>query len=311
MKRLLILILAVLLTLPGCGFQPPDLSDPVVETVIPTPLPEPVTPLPQPEPEPLLPVSVQVPVLLYHAFSPDREGAVSYTWVSVPMLEQQLAALKEAGYRSVTLAQLADFAETGAPLPEKPVVITADDGYLNNLTLAAPVFEKYGFTLSVAVIGVSEGKESYKDTGTPIIPHFSLDQARPWVEKGVVELFSHTYDMHQSALDGADYRLSVLPREGESDVDYRSALALDFAKSAAQLGDMCAPALAYPHGRWTEEAEKAAKEAGFAVTMTTQPGTNTVTSGDPGSLRLLNRNYVEDSTTGADLIALLEGLETK
>ena len=158
----------------------------------------------------------------------------------------------------------------------------------------------------MAVIGVSEGRDTYKDTGTPIIPHFSLEQAKPWMDKGVIELFSHTYDMHQGDLDPAGHRHSVLQLEGESEADYLAALKADFSRSAQQLEGVSAPALAYPHGRYSEQSEQAARECGFAVTLTTREGGNTVTSGKPESLYLLNRNYVKEETSGTDLIALLQ-----
>ena len=65
-----------------------------------------------------------LPVLLYHAFCPEESGVSSSVWVSADRLEEQLAALKEAGYRSVPLADLI----AGKRLPEKPIKrITPDD----------------------------------------------------------------------------------------------------------------------------------------------------------------------------------------
>ena len=245
-----------------------------------------------------------LPVLLYHAFCPEESGVSSSVWVSADRLEEQLAALKEAGYRSVPLADLI----AGKRLPEKPILITADDGYLDNLTVAAPIFEKYGFTLAVAVIGVSEGKDTYKETGVPIIPHFSLEQAQPWVEKGVIELFSHTYDLHLGDLDPEGHRHSVTRLEGESDEQYLEALRADFDRSMAQLAGLGVPALAYPHGEYSEIAEQAARDAGFQITMTTETGINRITPGRPEDLRLLRRNMVTNRETGADLVAGLEAM---
>ena len=250
---------------------------------------------------------VDLPVLIYHAFCPEDSGVISESWVSADRLAEQLAALQAVGYRSVTLADLA----AGSKLPDKPILITADDGYLDNLTVAAPIFEQYGFTLSVAVIGVSAGKETYKDTGTPIIPHFSLEQAQPWVERGVVELFSHSYDLHQGDLDGPDHRHSVTRLEGESDEAYRYVLEQDFRRSLEQLGTLGAPALAYPHGEYTEISERAARAAGFRITLTTETGLNRITQGDTENLYLLRRNMVTQKQTGTALVQLLQDLKAE
>ena len=48
------------------------------------------------------------------------------------------------------------------------------------------LLEKYGFCANIAVIGVSIGHTTYKDTDIPITPHFSLEDARPWIERGVL-----------------------------------------------------------------------------------------------------------------------------
>lgn len=249
---------------------------------------------------------VKVPMLLYHAFCQEEEGVISEAWVSADRLEEQLAALKDAGYTSVKLADLI----AGSELPEKPIVLTADDGYLDNLTVAAPIFEKYGFTLSVAVIGVSEGKETYKETGTAIIPHFSLEQAKPWVDKGVIELFSHTYDMHQGDLDPKGHRESVKRMEGETPEQYKAALEADFAKSLAQLGDLGVPALAYPHGAHTPEAEQAARAVGIKLTMATQSGMNYLVPGKtPEKLLLMNRTTVTQKHTGEGLLNAIANLK--
>lgn len=54
------------------------------------------------------------------------------------------------------------------------------------------------------MIGVSIGRTTYKDTDIPITPHFSLEDARPWVARGVLTVTTHSYDMHQvTAVDGA------------------------------------------------------------------------------------------------------------
>ena len=96
MKKLVLLLLAALLLTAGCSSRIPSPEDP------------------DPAPVTVTPVTAQVPVLLYHAFCQTPAEAASYTWVSVPRLEEQLAALQAAGYCSVTLAQLVNFVQTGA-----------------------------------------------------------------------------------------------------------------------------------------------------------------------------------------------------
>ena len=112
---------------------------------------------------------VEVPVLMYHHISDD---VTSSAVVTAETFERHMAALLDEGYSPVSLRELSDFVHGDGELPEKPVVITFDDGYMSNYELAFPILKKYGSKASVFVIGSSVGKSEYKDTGQPIIPHF-------------------------------------------------------------------------------------------------------------------------------------------
>lgn len=257
----------------------------------------------------------RVPILMYHAFTGDPADVTASTFVSAPAFEEQLQALREAGYETVSFADLINYVYSGGGLPEKPVVITFDDGYASNLAIAAPLLEKYGFSASIAVIGCSVGRDTYKDTGAAIYPHFSLEEAGPWVESGVIEIISHSYDMHQSAsLDGADCRQGVLPLPGESEADYIAALTADFTRSKEQIEGglgVEAAAFAYPGGHCCETAEIVLHDLGVRVTLTIEAGTNDVIRGVPQSLYQLRRCWITDDMSGQDLVDLLQSLETE
>ena len=259
--------------------------------------------------------AAEVPILLYHAFVETAAEVTGNTMVTTETFEAHLKALTEAGYETVTLAALEDYVYHGTPLPEKPIVLVADDGYTSNLTLAAPLLEQYGACMSVAAIGCSVGKDTYKDTGEAMFPHFGLEEALPWVEAGVIEVISHTYDMHQvPERDGEDCRISVHPRKGEDEAEYVAALTADLTHSRQQLEEGLhrpVTALAYPNGEYTEIAEIVAHTLGFRITMTIEKGTNQLVPGLPQSLYQLRRNWITDDMTGQDLLDLLRNLETE
>lgn len=87
-------------------------------------------------------------------------------------MRRRSRALSEAGYTGVSFDELQAYVLRGAPLPEKPVVITFDDGYESNYTLAYPILQKYGMKATIFAIGVSFGTDHYKDTDYAITPHF-------------------------------------------------------------------------------------------------------------------------------------------
>jgi len=86
---------------------------------------------------------VSVPILMYHHIAPLRRGS-SLLCVSPTQLAAQLAYLRSHGYHVVTLQQVYDAWMNGASLPARPVVLSFDDGYLDQYRNAAPLLRRYG-----------------------------------------------------------------------------------------------------------------------------------------------------------------------
>lgn len=246
-------------------------------------------------------------VLMYHHFDSQVNGD---TVVSPAAFREQLEALQAAGFTAVTLSQVRAYVEDRQPLPSKPVLITMDDGYTSNLTLAAPILEDLGMCATVFVIGINEGESIYVHSGKPLAPpRFSYEEAAPWVRKGVLDLQSHTYDLHQLASYGYSGRDGVLPLEGESDQDYQAVLREDFAEFRRRREGRAATelmALAYPFGYWTREADKLLEEEGISLTFTIQARSNLLVQGDSSCLRLMGRYNVTNGISGHALVRMLE-----
>ena len=247
--------------------------------------------------------SCRLPVLMYHHLS-DNPNPV--TTVTPERFREQMTALKEAGYTAVTVQQVIAYAEEGASLPDKPILITLDDGYTSNLELAAPILEELGMCATVFVIGINEGEAVSPFTGDPMKPpRFSYEEALPWVEKGVIDVQSHTYGLHRNMNGGAD-RDGVLRRDGESREDYRAALLADAGQAAQRRAGRGLPtelvALAYPYGFFTQEADRVFQEAGYKLTVTTQEHVNRLYRGSSACLRMLGRFNVNEDMTGEILL---------
>jgi len=249
--------------------------------------------------------SCRLPVLMYHHLS-DNPNPV--TTVTPDRFREQMTALKDAGYHAVTVQQVIAYVEEGASLPDKPILITLDDGYTSNLTDAAPILEELGLCATVFVIGIDEGEDVAPHTGQPMdLPRFSYEEALPWVEKGVLDVQSHTYDLHQADRDG---RKGVLRQEDESREDYRAVL-LEDARMAAQRREGHGlptelEALAYPYGYFSWEADRIFQEAGYRLTVTTQEHVNRIYPGKSGSLRMLGRFNVNQDMTGEILLQRIQ-----
>ena len=255
----------------------------------------------------LTPKGTVVPILMYHHFD---DTVASDATMTPAAFEAHLAALSQAGYTAVTFQELLDYVNGDGDLPDRPVCITIDDGYLSNYTVAWPLLERYGMKATIFVIGSSVGRDHYKDTGYSIIPHFSWAQAEEMLASGTVDIQCHTYDMHQYApYEAGAARPNILPLEGESEADYTAALTADTerfqAEYEAALGRR-AWVLAYPTGVYSDLSEKVLHALGFSVTLTTEGAkVNRILPGRPESLYALGRHDITEAVTPDALLAML------
>ena len=82
-----------------------------------------------------------VPILMYHSVCNNRRVHSEYR-ITPETLESDLVYLKEHGYTSIFVGDLVAYVYEGYALPDKPLIITLDDGYLNNYTEGLPLLEK-------------------------------------------------------------------------------------------------------------------------------------------------------------------------
>lgn len=254
-------------------------------------------------------VSRDVPVLMWHNLAQESSGDMT---ISVDTFRAQIEALHEAGFKIVSLQQLYDYVHFGTELPEKPIVLTFDDGYFSNYEYAFPILQEYDMQATIFAIGVSVGKDTYKDTDHAMTPHFGADEAREMVDSGLISVQSHTFDMHQwpPFEDGnAQVRETLLPFDGEADADYEAAVEADFAESRELLESITGQpvnALAFPEGAYVTLTQDALRSAGAGLTFTTVRAVNTVVKGLPQSLCAMPRFGMTESTDMTALVAELE-----
>ncbi len=224
-----------------------------------------------------------LPVLMYHSL--DRDGGGYST--TPEEFENHLKALQSEGYTSISLSELKAFVNGEGSLPEKPVLISFDDGYENNYSHALPLLKKYKAKAVFFVIGKSLGKSIYDD-GKPMTPHFGLNQALEMEASGFAEIQSHTYNMHQAqGRDPEPVRPGVLSLDSESEREYIGKLAED----AIEFSEKVKPvyALSYPEGFYSELSELIFSEHGISISFCSENRINTIVRGLPQSLRLLGR----------------------
>lgn len=248
--------------------------------------------------------SVRLPILRYGELV---DGAAeTEEQVSAAAFAEQMQSLYEAGYSPIDIQELRDYVEKGSDLPEKPIMITFDGGYESCYTIAFPILKQYGFRATCFAIGVSIGKDTYKDTDVAITPHFSLEQAREMTNSGFITVASQGFDIHEiEGLDTAPIRNGALQREGETEEAYVSFLTRDAQQMQELLGES-ANFFSYPYSESSEISLIVLIQAGTFATVCGEGQSTTVIRGLPQSLLNMPRLFVSEALSGSELIKLLE-----
>ena len=216
---------------------------------------------------------ISLPVIMYHSVC--EKTPADYI-VSPEQLDADLEWLKGHGFTSVSAQQLIDYTNGKGSLPKKPVLITFDDGFYNNLSIALPLLEKHDMCAVVSIVG------RYTDDYAAADPHADCYSYLTWADiselaaSGRVEIGSHTYDMHSRS--GLRQGCAKLPEE--SNDDYTSMLRTDIGLLKTELHDNCGivPAVfAYPFGALSKESLPVLRDSGILMALTCREGMNTIT----------------------------------
>ena len=130
----------------------------------------------------------QIPVLCYHRIRPwtASDGRIARDNVIPPgLFKAHMRTLSDSGYHSILPDQLLDHLEYGDPLPEKPVMITFDDGSIGQYDVGVPTLESHGFRGVFFIMTIATGRKGY----------MSATQLREMSDRGHL-IASHTWDHH-------------------------------------------------------------------------------------------------------------------
>jgi peptidoglycan/xylan/chitin deacetylase (PgdA/CDA1 family) len=222
--------------------------------------------------------SVHVPVLTYHRVAPLSAVGLTDLKVDPANFVAELGAMHDAGYHTIHQAQLFDALYKGVALPSRPIIISVDDGYVDDVKRILPALERFHMVATFFVI-----------TGRMTEPGFlSADQIR--------ELDSAGMDIGDHTAHHVDLRLLTA-----------SELATETAGSRKVLEHVVGHPVyffAYPFGAYNDTVVRAVGAAGFTLAYSTAGGVTETTSAP----LTMPRVHVGRSETPSGLLSVLGGL---
>lgn len=224
--------------------------------------------------------SAELPIIMYHSVSQGSRGAYV---ISPETLEADLKYLKENGYTSVLTADVAAFVREGKPLPEKPVMLTFDDGHYNFLSKVLPELIEHDFKAVVSIVGSYTDREENEPVRSSYFSYLNRDEISELTAYSRIEVQNHSYRLHSGA--------GAKPRWGEDYDSYKRRFTADLNKCGELIKECGGNATAFvcPFGSYGGFTVRAVKEAGYQCMLICEEGVNKLTRGNEVALYKLKR----------------------
>lgn len=203
------------------------------------------------------------PILMYHAFGKPEEAPSRYI-LPEKRFAQQMAWLKRLGYQVLSLEDYLGYRREGDLPPEKSVVITVDDGYADNYSVAYPILQRYGFKATFFLVSSKVGGTNNWDESGRL-----RDRAlMAWAQIREMQEGGMTFGAHTRTHPV----LTVLAPDRA-----RAEIAGSRAELEQELGQ---PVLlfSYPHGEYDETTRSIVEQAGYSGACSVRTGLNSPTT---------------------------------
>ena len=224
------------------------------------------------------PGEVKVPIIMYHSILRDKSRVNKYV-VSVESLENDMKFLFENDYKTVFISDLVSYVYEGTALPEKPVVLSFDDGHYNNLVYLCPLLEKYDMVACISTVGAYTEKSTREDDGNPNYSYCTWEEIKKLSLSGRVEIVNHSFDMHSTNKG----RMGAKQKSGESRETYTKILTNDTMRNQELLRSKSGTTpicYAYPFGYYSKLSEEILRSLGFKATLSCYERVNRISGAD-------------------------------
>ena len=260
-------------------------------------------------------------VLCYHEVRKDVRDYPDPFAVDDAALVAQLAWLRGNGYTPVSLDEIVAARNGAKALPARAVLLTFDDGYLSFYTRVFPLLREFGYPAVLGVVGAwidapraSAGMYGERNT-VPDAEFPTWGQLREMAASGLVEIASHTYNLHRGVPANPQGNLEpaattrvydAASGQYESDASWRARVRADLARNAdlieREIGRR-PRAIVWPYGSYNAEMVRMARELGSPIALTLGDGANT--TGVP--LDAMRRILVAHNPALPDFVAEVRG----
>jgi biofilm PGA synthesis lipoprotein PgaB len=230
-------------------------------------------------------------VLSFHDIVPEKNAASEIDDVTTDNLINYFSWLKANDYKVISIQDVLNAKKTGNPLPDKSIVLTFDDGYKSFYTYVLPLLKTFQYPATLAIVGSwlevpNNGTVLYADKLVPRSKFLSIQELREISRSGLVEIASHTYDLHHGIIGNIEgntmpalttFEYNKATQQYESEAQYLNRVKSDLIKNNAWIKKQIGSTpriIVWPYGRYNQVAQTMAKDLGMEVAITLDDGEN-------------------------------------
>lgn len=224
---------------------------------------------------------MQLPILMYHNFTVD--GETTSMTITQNRFREDMQFLREYGYTPLWAQDLVDIKANKKSMPERPVMVTFDDGYASNYTLAFPVLKEERIKATISI--VTAHIRDQPDTG--LVSSLTWAQVKELYESGLIDLGTHTHMLHNETNGGL-----LIPGgpdgvqrfRGETWTEYQTRVGKDIKTSIDQIKQNVGQSVqiryfSYPFGATDSWFGEIIKENNILVSTTSRYKQATIAKG--------------------------------
>lgn len=202
-----------------------------------------------------------IPILMYHKIPDEDLRSRHKIFVKKDLFEKHLQYFKSKKFTTMTFQELSEYwnlKKDYLTFPKKPLVLTFDDGYLDNLINAQPLLKKYGFKATIFLLSDHKITENVwdSDTGEEPAKLMTLEQKKQ-LDQSIFEIGSHgNRHIHLTQIEEKEAFEEMKKSKEKLESDLETKIY----------------AFAYPYGSTNQKIAELCKEAGYDFAVNTDRG---------------------------------------
>ena len=225
-----------------------------------------------------------VPIVMYHQV---KNTSLGKDVISPYEFKSDLEYLKKNDFHTITMTELIDYVYEDKELPENPIILSFDDGYLNTYKYVFPLLKEYNMKIVLSIVGKSTDDFSRVVDNNVNYAHMTWDEVKEMKESGLVDIQNHTYNMHK--VKNGRYGCGQMANESVN--HYEQILTEDIAKFQEQTksrADVTPNTFTYPYGKYNDNTNIILKKLDYKASLSCTFGVNLINK-DPERLFGLKR----------------------